>query len=193
MRSPAGILSGLGLAAQASAGPCDIYAAGNTPCVAAHSTTRALYNSFNGALYQVIRGSDNATQDISPISTGGVASSGTQDNFCKGATCLITIIYDQSGHGNHLTRGPKGYWSGGSDNGNDWLASATGAPVTLNGHKVYGVVTTPGGGYRNEATNGVATGNDPEGIYGVFAVDRYNGGCCYDYGASRTVFDYLEP
>ncbi|MEV1205523.1 arabinofuranosidase catalytic domain-containing protein [Microbispora rosea] len=45
-------------------GPCDIYAAGGTPCVAAHSTTRALYSSYNGPLYQVMRTSDNATRDI---------------------------------------------------------------------------------------------------------------------------------
>jgi len=31
--------------------PCDIYAAGGTPCIAAHSTTRALYASYNGPLY----------------------------------------------------------------------------------------------------------------------------------------------
>ncbi|MET7334951.1 arabinofuranosidase catalytic domain-containing protein [Nonomuraea sp. NPDC005650] len=43
---------------------CDIYAAGGTPCVAAHSTTRALYAAYNGALYQVRRSSDNATQNI---------------------------------------------------------------------------------------------------------------------------------
>ena len=36
-------------------GPCDIYAAGGTPCVAAHSTVRALYGSYNGTLYQVRR------------------------------------------------------------------------------------------------------------------------------------------
>ncbi|MGE5487902.1 MAG: arabinofuranosidase catalytic domain-containing protein, partial [bacterium] len=35
-------------------GPCDIYAAGGAPCVAAHSTTRALYASYNGPLYQVL-------------------------------------------------------------------------------------------------------------------------------------------
>ncbi|MFE9672485.1 cellulose binding domain-containing protein, partial [Microbispora bryophytorum] len=29
--------------------PCDIYAAGGTPCVAAHSTTRALYGNYNGS------------------------------------------------------------------------------------------------------------------------------------------------
>ena len=30
--------------------PCDIYAAGGTPCVAAHSTTRALFAAYTGAL-----------------------------------------------------------------------------------------------------------------------------------------------
>jgi hypothetical protein len=29
-------------------GPCDIYADAGDPCVAAHSTTRALYASYNG-------------------------------------------------------------------------------------------------------------------------------------------------
>jgi non-reducing end alpha-L-arabinofuranosidase len=40
--------------------PCDTYASGGTPCVAAHSTTRALYASYNGPLYQVKRASDGA-------------------------------------------------------------------------------------------------------------------------------------
>jgi len=45
-------------------GPCDIYGAAGTPCVAAHSTTRALYASYNGPLYQVMRQSDSKTLDI---------------------------------------------------------------------------------------------------------------------------------
>ncbi|WP_345632545.1 arabinofuranosidase catalytic domain-containing protein, partial [Rugosimonospora acidiphila] len=52
----------------ATQGPCDIYAVGGTPCVAAHSTTRALYASYNGALYQVRRSSDNATRDVGLLS-----------------------------------------------------------------------------------------------------------------------------
>src|ERR1700686_4412315 len=36
-------------------GPCDIYAAAGAPCVAAHCTTRALYASYNGPLYQLLR------------------------------------------------------------------------------------------------------------------------------------------
>jgi len=38
---------------------CDIYAAASTPCVAAHSTTRALYGAYSGSLYQVKRASDS--------------------------------------------------------------------------------------------------------------------------------------
>src|ERR1700692_2763595 len=48
-------------------GPCDIYAAAGDPCVAAHSTTRALYASYNGPLYQILRQSDGKTLDIGVI------------------------------------------------------------------------------------------------------------------------------
>src|SRR5262245_6541776 len=48
-------------------GPCDVYAAANAPCVAAHSTTRALYASYNGPLYQVLRQSDGKTLDIGVV------------------------------------------------------------------------------------------------------------------------------
>src|ERR1700688_2007215 len=70
--------------------PCDIYAAAGHPCVAAHSTTRALYASYNGPLYQVLRQSDGKTMNIgvvqpvaSPIpDTGGYADATAQDAFC---------------------------------------------------------------------------------------------------------------
>src|SRR5690348_15257035 len=48
-------------------GPCDIYAAAADPCVAAHSTTRALYASYNGPLYHVKRQSDGKTLDIGVV------------------------------------------------------------------------------------------------------------------------------
>ncbi|PQE15054.1 alpha-L-arabinofuranosidase B protein [Rutstroemia sp. NJR-2017a BVV2] len=179
----------LGLVATASvvaAGPCDLYASGGTPCVAAHSTTRALYSAFSGALYQVIRGSDGSTTNISPLSAGGVANAAAQDSFCAGTTCLISIIYDQSGRGNHLTQAPGGAFSGPDVNGKDNLASATGAPVTLNGQKAYGVFISPGTGYRNNAASGIATGDAAEGMYAVLDGTHYNGGCCFDYGNAET-------
>ncbi|MEU4744958.1 arabinofuranosidase catalytic domain-containing protein [Actinosynnema sp. NPDC023658] len=170
----------------ATQGPCDIYAAGNTPCVAAHSTTRALYGAYNGPLYQVRRSSDSTTRDIGPLSAGGVANAAAQDSFCAGTTCLITALYDQSGRGNHLTQAPPGYWPGPAPGGWDNLANATAAPVTVGGQKAYGVFISPGTGYRNNKTNGVATGDQPEGIYAVVDGAHYNNWCCFDYGNAQT-------
>ncbi|KAF7542687.1 hypothetical protein G7046_g10127 [Stylonectria norvegica] len=158
-----------------AAGPCDIYSAGGTPCVAAHSTTRALYSSYKGALYQVKRDSDQSTTDISPLTAGGTANAGAQDTFCSTTTCLITIIYDQSGRGNHLTQAPPG-----------GRCDAIGAPVTLNGQKAYGVFISPGTGYRNNAPSGIATGDEAEGMYAVFDGTHYNTACCFDYGNAET-------
>ncbi|GAB3962098.1 hypothetical protein GCM10029978_016510 [Actinoallomurus acanthiterrae] len=162
--------------------PCDVYATGGTPCVAAHSTTRALYASYNGSLYQVRRSSDNTTRDIGVLSAGGVADAAAQDSFCSGTSCVITIIYDQSGRGNNLTQAPGGGAAGGPDN----LANATAAPTTLNGHKAYGVYVAAGTGYRNNRTNGIATGDQAEGEYAIFDGTHYNGGCCFDYGNAET-------
>ena len=92
-----GVLTGTAPAAPATSPtpaaaslPCDLYAAAGTPCVAAHSTTRALYASYNGPLYQVRRASDNATRDIGVLSRGGYANAAAQDSFCARTTCLIT-------------------------------------------------------------------------------------------------------
>jgi hypothetical protein len=169
-------------AAAATQGPCDIYAAGGTPCVAAHSTTRALYAAYNGALYQVRRSSDNTTTNISPISAGGVANAATQDSFCSGTTCVITEIFDQSGNGNNLTDAP----GGGAAGGPDALANATAAQITVGGHKAYGVFIAAGDGYRDDSTHGIATGDAAEGEYAVFDGTHSNNGCCFDYGNAET-------
>src|SRR6187397_1998738 len=78
----AAVLSAAPQARAATQGPCDIYAAGGTPCVAAHSTTRALYAAYSGNLYQVRRSSDNSTRNITPLTAGGVADASQQDSFC---------------------------------------------------------------------------------------------------------------
>lgn len=168
------------------AGPCDIYSSGGTPCVAAHSTTRALYSAYTGELYEISRGSDGATTTITPLSAGGVANAAAQDTFCANTTCLITVIYDQSGNSNHLTQAPPGGFDGPEADGYDNLASAIGAPVTLNGDKAYGVFISPGTGYRIDYSNGVATGDEAQGMYAVLDGTHYNDGCCFDYGNGET-------
>src|SRR5689334_8667567 len=62
--------------------PSDIYAAAGTPCMAAHSSTRALFSAYNGPLYQVTRVSDGATADIGLLAAGGYANAAQQDSFC---------------------------------------------------------------------------------------------------------------
>ncbi|MEV0404841.1 arabinofuranosidase catalytic domain-containing protein [Actinoallomurus sp. NPDC050550] len=96
-------------------------------------------------------------------SAGGVADAAAQDSFCAGTSCVITTIYDQSGRGNNLTQAPGGGAAGGPDN----LANATAAPTTVGGHKAYGVYVAAGTGYRNDRTNGIATGDQSEGEYGA--------------------------
>ncbi|WP_082567476.1 arabinofuranosidase catalytic domain-containing protein [Pelomonas sp. Root1217] len=165
--------------------PCDIYAAGGTPCVAAHSTTRVLLSTYTGPLYQVLRQSDSATLDVTALSNG-IANAALQDAFCTGATCLISVIYDQSGRNNHLTQAPPGFFKGPAAGGYDNLAVANAAPLTLSGQKVYGVYIPPGTGYRNNATNGIAVGDQPEGMYAALDGWHFNSACCFDYGNAET-------
>jgi non-reducing end alpha-L-arabinofuranosidase len=165
--------------------PCDIYAVGNTPCVAAHSTVRALYARYTGPLYQVKRASDNATQNIGLL-PDGYANAVTQNKFCKNTTCIITKIYDQSREHNDLVVSLGGQVQGPGPNGSDLGAAANALPVTAGGHQVYGVLISPGMGYRNNRTLGVAVRGQPEGMYMVSSGTHFNSGCCFDYGNAET-------
>ena len=56
--------------------PCDLFASGGTPCTAAHSTVRALYNSYAGPLYSVKRvGSDGCGKGDAIDSSSALGSS----------------------------------------------------------------------------------------------------------------------
>src|SRR2546423_8368479 len=85
---PAGILVATpGVSQAAGPLPCDIYGSGGTPCVAAHSTTRALFAAYNGPLYQVRRASNNQTLNIGVLAAGGYANVAAQDSFCANTSC----------------------------------------------------------------------------------------------------------
>jgi hypothetical protein len=179
--------------------PCDIYATGGTPCVAAHSTTRLLLSTYTGPLYQVRATSNNATKDIYPISGGTVANAATQDAFLGTGAGTISEIYDQSGKANHLKRSQGG---GEVCKHQDQEAVANALPFWLGGHKVYGIkvisddnggCTPPAGGegtgYRLDKTTGIPTGDQAETEYMVTSGDYQsyqNSGCCYDYGNVET-------
>jgi hypothetical protein len=141
--------------------PCDLYAAA-TPCVAAFSTTRALYKSYTGPLYQVTRVNDNKTSDT---------------------FCTISKLYDQSPNHNDLTPAPPGgAMHGLGPEGYDVPAIADALPVTVGGHKVFGVLVNPSTGYRNDAPKGTAVNGEPEGVYMVTSALHLNEKCCFDFG-----------
>jgi hypothetical protein len=172
-------------------GPCDVYGAAGNPCVAAHSTTRALYAGYNGPLYQVLRQSDGKKLDIGVVQPtgndpGGYANAAAQDEFCANTYCWIAVIYDQSPKGNHLVQAPRGGFSGPAMGGFNNLPVADMAPVTLMGHKVYGVFIEPGMGLRWNDAKGTAVDDQAEGQYWVINGHHFNSGCCYDYGNAET-------
>jgi non-reducing end alpha-L-arabinofuranosidase len=171
-------------------GSCDIYVAAGAPCVAAHSTTRALYATYNGPLYQVLRQSDGKTLDIGVVQAtatpvldpGGYADAAAQDKFCAGTYCWISIIYDQSPKHNDLIQAPRGGFSGPALGGFNTLPIADMAPITIMGHKVYGVFIEPGMGLRQNDVKGTAVDDQAEGQYWVVSGKHFNAGCCFDYG-----------
>src|SRR4051794_38883364 len=154
-----------GTAAAATSEACDLYAAGGTPCIGAHSTTRALFGSYAGPLYQVQRASDHSYRDVGVLTAGGVANAATQDSFCASTSCTITKIYDQTANHNDMPISWGGFWKGPGANGADIGADATALPVTLGGQKAYGVKVTQGVGYRVDNAKGAPTGSQPSGVY----------------------------
>jgi len=161
--------------------PCDVYKDDNGPCVAAHSTIRALLASYNGPLYQVKK-SDGTTLDIMPTKAGGPADAAPQDPFCGDSSCTISKIYDQSGQGNDLTKSPPGM----AKPTENREANAKALPVTFGGKQYYGLKIVPMVGYRNNSAKGTAIGDDAETEYMVAGATFYNGGCCFDYGNMET-------
>lgn len=160
-------------------GPCDILAAAGNPCVAAHSTVRALYKDYEGPLYNLTRVLSDGSQDwksIFVLEKGGFANASAQEDWCANTvSCLISNVYDQSPNRNDLGQRHK-------------LVEAMTHKLTVGPNRVpvYGMWFEPGYGYHVDETTNIATGNDPESIYAVMSGKHYNGGCCFDYGNSET-------
>jgi hypothetical protein len=172
-----------------SLGPCDLYATGGTPCVAAFSTVRLLSSTYGGALYQVRKGGSNTgsggtTLDIG-IVAGGFADAAAQDAFCGTDTCTVSTLYDQSGRGNNLTVAPAGCYTGTASEP-DYESNAKARSLTVSGHKVYALYMMPHEGYRNNNGTGIPTGTSPQGVYEVADGKRIGTACCWDFGNAST-------
>ncbi|KAL1505101.1 hypothetical protein AB1Y20_008860 [Prymnesium parvum] len=162
--------------------PCDLFGAAGTPCVAAHSTVRALYASYTGALYQLRRESDGALRDIGVLAAGGVADAAAQEAFCQAQPCVIARIYDQSPSRNHLGVAA----GGGARPSADRPANASAERLYVDGHAVYSAYFEGGMGYRNDTTTNIAKGDEAQCIYMVTSGRHFNNGCCFDYGNAET-------
>ena len=169
------VVAGAAGVASAAEGPCDILVAAGNPCVAAHSTVRALYAKYDGPLYNVTRSSDGKSANVGLLSAGGLADKAAHDAFCSKLDCVISNVFDQSPMLNHLGQRHK-------------LINASRHSITVGKDKtpVYGMWFDPGFGYHVDKTTGIATGNDPESIYAVMSGQNINGGCCFDYGNSES-------
>ena len=169
-------------------GPCDILAAAQSPCVAAHSMTRALYASYGGPLYLLRRASDNTTRVIG--ARAGFADAAAQSAFCPPSTvCTVERIFDQSPRGNHLDRvviQPL--------NLHGWPVTGINAmreEISVGGHPVFGAYFEAGQdnirnstgsgtmGFRCNEKNGTAVADEPETIYAVVSGTHYNSRCCF--------------
>jgi hypothetical protein len=185
--------------------PCDIYAAGHAPCVAAFSSTRALFAAYNGPLYQVERASDGRAMDIGLLATGGYADAAVQDRFCAKTTCVVDRIYDQTGYHNDLVpQGPTTAAYSNTTYSHDPV-SASALPIIAGGQHVYALkfvshsptgvpcfvaatcIASHGQAYNNGHTRarGVAVNGQPESAYGVFGGKFTGNQCCFDFGNSE--------
>jgi non-reducing end alpha-L-arabinofuranosidase len=196
-----GGVAGAGGATSPALGPCDIYAAAtpSTPCAAAYSMVRVLSKTYGGPLYQVRNGSSSSntgtggtTKDIA-AAADGFADTASQEAFCSGSMCTVSLLYDQSGNNNHLKVAPKGPPGGEQYAGmDDFESSATKGSVMVGGRRVYSLYMNPREGYRLTAVGkGMPVGNTDQGIY-MLADGTHGGtGCCWEFGnASPNPMNY---
>jgi len=184
--------------------PCDIYANNGTPCVAAHSTTRALLKKYKGKLFQVVRSTEMPgkvdlkkdsefaeKKEIKVDPKTGYANLKPLDNFCGPSDCRITIIYDQTGNGIPVTRynkkqkenlrGPVRVAGGANKRSIIFKDKA----ITVNGNPAYGLFKQEGGGYRNVNPKNIPVNEESMGIYAVFDAKHYSSPCCFNYGTAQ--------
>lgn len=185
--------------------PCDIYAQARTPCVAAFSSTRALFRAYRGPLYEVRRTADGAILDVGLSARGGYASAAAQRAFCAAAKCVVAKIFDQTSHHNDLVpQGPTKALYSNTTFAHDPV-DANALPVVAGGHAVYGLKFQSGSptglpcptaatclGNRGQAYNngnrradGVAVRGQAESVYAVFGGTWSGSDCCFDFGNSE--------
>lgn len=98
---------GAGVAGSGSSGsspsPSVSYMLNGLPAPAAAYSLRQVSGNYSGKAINVVRSSDNATQDIGFTSAGDLDTAALS-SFCGSNTCSVDVWYDQSGNGKNLTQ-----------------------------------------------------------------------------------------
>jgi non-reducing end alpha-L-arabinofuranosidase len=121
-----------------------------------------------------------------PQTADGFADPNIQRERCPlGTTCTVSLLYDQSGRGNHMPVA-----KGGQDAGGDFAAlddfetvMDERAALTVGGHPVYSLFMQRRQGYRlTTPGNGVPVDQEAQGIYMLADGTHSAAECCWDFG-----------
>ncbi len=121
-----------------------------------------------------------------PQTADGFADPTIQRERCPlGTTCTVSLLYDQSGRGNHLPVAKGGQDAGGIYAALDDFETVVDerAALTVGGHPVYSLFMQARQGYRlTTPGNGVPVDQEAQGIYMLADGTRAGGACCWDFG-----------
>ncbi|HEX6277819.1 MAG TPA: arabinofuranosidase catalytic domain-containing protein, partial [Polyangiaceae bacterium] len=134
-----------------------------------------------------VQAPDGSTRDIGHVY--GHADIEAHEQFCANRTCVVTIIYDQTPYGHHLTPSPPG--SAKPTRGDP--ARIGDLPTTVNRHAAYGLRFRAEQGYRTACLEcdyptgpaQTALDDEPQTIYMVTSQHDLVNGCCFDYGNAQ--------
>jgi hypothetical protein len=121
-----------------------------------------------------------------PQTADGFADPTIQRERCPlGTTCTVSLIYDQSGRGNHMPVAKGGQNAGGIYAELDDFETVMDerAALTVGGHPVYSLFMQARQGYRlTTPGNGVPVEQEAQGIYMLADGTRAGNACCWDFG-----------
>jgi hypothetical protein len=147
-------------------------------------------STYAGPLYQIRSGSSDQnagsggeTHDIGQT-VDGFADAAAVDAACAGTICTVSLLYDQSGRGSHLSVAKAGaQFAGPYAAMDDFESSATKESLMVGGHRVYSLYMEPRQGYRlPRRGDGIPRDAEPQGIYLLADGTRAGVGCCWDFG-----------
>ena len=103
---------------------------------------RRLLSTYDGPLYQIRSessientGSGGRTHDV-PQTQDGYADATVVNAACAGTVCTVSLLFDQSGNGNHLPVAKAGLQAGGPNAGSDDFESiATKGGFSIDGQR----------------------------------------------------------